>query len=85
METMYVLWNYDIDEPIMASTDKSLLEEFICDIFMDDYSNDCNWECYQKKSPPTKETLAYIADENWYGVLDFYNTYLDIVESPVIE
>lgn len=85
MKTIYILWNYDADEPIMVSTDKSLLEECMCDFFMEDYINDCNWECYQKKSPPTKKTLAYIADENWYGVLDFYNTYLDIVESPVIE
>ena len=84
METMYVLWNYDIDEPIMASTDESLLEEFMCDIFMEDYGNLCNWDIYDQINTPTYETICCIADDEWDNNVDYYNTYIGIVSAPMI-
>lgn len=84
METMYVLWNYDIDEPIMASTDESLLEEFMCDIFMKDYQDMCNWDIYDKTNAPTDEMIRYIADDEWDANVDYYSTYIDIVSAPMI-
>lgn len=36
MKTEYILFNYDIDEPIFASDDRGLLEEILYDIFFED-------------------------------------------------
>ena len=80
METVYVLWNYDIDEPIMASTDESLLEEFMCDIFMEDFEYGCAWESnIVAKDELTNEELINIVVDNWDGTMDFYNGYIGIV------
>ena len=80
METMYVLWNYDVDEPIMASTDESLLEEFMCDIFMKDYQDMCNWDIYDKTNAPTDEMIHYIADDEWDN--NDGNNYIFNIEHP---
>lgn len=72
------------DEPIMASTDESLLEEFMCDIFMEDYEDMCNWDIYDKINAPTNEMIRYIADDAWDSNIDYYNTYIGIVSAPMI-
>lgn len=84
METMYILWNYDIDEPIMASTDESLLEEFMCDIFMEDYGNMCNQDIYDTTNAPTDGMIRYIADDEWNNNIDYYSNYIGIVSVPMI-
>ena len=81
---MYILWNYDTDEPIAASTDKSLLEELMCDIFMEDYEEMCNCDIYDKINVPTNEIIHSIADYLWDGNIDYYNTYIDIISVPMI-
>jgi len=81
---MYILWNYDTDEPIAASTDKSLLEEIMCDIFMEDYEDICNWDIYDKKDVPTDKKIYDIADGTWDETIDYYNTYISIISIPMI-
>jgi hypothetical protein len=81
---MYILWNYDTDEPIAASTDKSLLEELMCDIFMEDYEDICNWDIYDKKNTPSDKKISYIADDVWDETVNYYNTYIDIISVPMI-
>jgi hypothetical protein len=81
---MYILWNYDSDEPIAASTDKSLLEEFMCDIFMEDYEGMCNWDIYEKIDAPTDEMIRHIANDTWDGNIDYYSIYIDIISVPMI-
>lgn len=81
---MYILWNYDTDEPIVASTDKSLLEEFMCDIFMEDYADMCNGDIYDEINPPSYKTIHSIADGNWDNDIDYYNTYIGIISVSII-
>ena len=85
MKTMYyILWNYDIDEPIMASTDESLLKEFMCDIFMEDYANLCNGDIYDQANTPTYEMIHCIADDEWDNNVDYYSNYIRIISAPMI-
>ena len=43
MKTEYILFNYDVDEPIFISEDKGLLEEIMYDMFFEDAYFDFCW------------------------------------------
>ena len=80
MKTKYILFNYDIDEPIYVSDDKSLLEEIMCDIFMEDaYSIFCDAVYDDPYTMP-----AILAQDVWDDNLDFYNMYITIMSCPEI-
>ena len=81
---MYILWNYDTDEPIVASTDKSLLEEIMCDIFMEDYEDMCNWDINDKVDASSNKKISYVADNVWNETVNYYNAYISIISIPMI-
>lgn len=84
MEKVYVLWNYDVEEPLMASTDESLLEEIMCDMFMEDFADDCNWVIHNASDVSVPERLAEMAEDSWECTLDFYCNYLYIEAVPLV-
>lgn len=68
---MYILWNYDLDEPIAVSEDKELLQEIMCDCFMEDAYMDYYY------------ALGNVSvKDSWDDTLDWYNMYIDITEAP---
>lgn len=79
--TIYHLVNdEDYGEVCLSSTDKGLLEEIMCDEFMEDVLNEFNiqmaFSCVQdgKKN----------AQNAWEYVLDYYDNYVYITESELI-
>ena len=74
--TEYILFNYDIDTPIYISDDKQLLEEIMCDIFMEDAYNIFCEEVYDNPHI----IPGVLAQDVWDDNLDFYNMYIGIME-----
>ena len=70
---MYILWNYDLDEPIAVSEDKGLLQEISCYCFMEDAYMDYCYNCVLGNGT---------IQDSWNATLDWYNMYIDIVEAP---
>lgn len=78
MKTIYTIWNYDADDAVISSEDKDLLQELMCDMYMDDCYESYLWD--------------YLRWDNYMDIqdifenmLDYYNEYMVIVESQVIE
>lgn len=75
MEKIYVLWNFDCNEPIMTSHDRGLLEEVMWDMFADDVQM-----LYHFDSNPN-----YTLDWAWEDNLDYYQDYIEILELNVVD
>ncbi len=77
MDKIYMLWNYDSDECIYASTDRSLIEELCYDMYMEDcfydYCHGLRWDYHV-----TPEEIFEDMDE-------FYNNYIAVMEVPLIQ
>lgn len=70
---MYILWNYEMDEPIAVSKDKGLLQEIMCDCFMNDAYMEYCYDCLLADS-----TIK----DAWDSTLDWYHSYMNIVDAP---
>lgn len=79
MEKVYILWNFDIDEPVFASTDKGLVEEIMCDAYFDDIYQEYLYRCLGRPSFYENLTINEIYDD----ITEWYNMYMSIVEVPV--
>lgn len=79
MKTEYILFNYDVDEPLFISEDKGLLEEIMYDMFFEDAYFDFCWSVRD-----TSWDVSAAADDCWMNCLSFYEDYIDIVEAPKI-
>ena len=76
MNTKYILYNEDLNEIIAESTDKSLLEEIMCDEFIYDVTYDFFSEC-QTDGISEKE-LYELAPTVWDDLINYYNNYINI-------
>lgn len=76
MEKVYILWNFDIDEPIFASIDKGLVEEIMCDAYFDDVYQEY---LYRYQSRYDNSTIEEIYNE----ITEWYDMYMSIIEVPV--
>lgn len=88
LTTVYVLWNYDTDEPMFSSTDKSAVEEIMCDLFMEDAYEQFCWETvrpYFVRTPVfTPDRVKEIAKDAFDGTMEWYDSYMGIIEiNPV--
>lgn len=77
MKTIYTIWNYDVDDAIISSEDKDLLQEMMCDMYLDDCYESYLWDYLRWDNEKDIQDI-------FNDTLDFYKTYLNIVESPVI-
>ena len=85
MKTVYVLWNYDEDTPVFASEDRSLVEEVMYDCYYDDSYYDFCWKVANPYALDidVRDLLEYaiMAHED---TTDWYNSYMCILEIPVV-
>lgn len=77
MKTIYTIWNYDVDDAVVSSEDKDLLQEVMCDMYLDDCYESYLWDylCWDNEMD-----IQDIFD----NMLDYYNEYMVIIESQVI-
>lgn len=84
LTTVYVLWNYDTDEPLFSSTDKSAVEEMMCDLFMEDAYDQFCWELFRPyilRTPNyTKENIINLANDAMEDTMNWYDSYMGIIE-----
>lgn len=78
MKIIYTIWNYDVDDAVISSEDKDLLQEIMCDMYMDDCYESYLWDYLRWDN---EKDIQNIFDDT----LDFYKGYINIVESQVIE
>lgn len=78
MKTIYTIWNYDVNDAVISSEDKDLLQEMMCDMYMDDCYESYLWDylCWNNEMD-----IQDIFDR----MLDYYNEYMVIIESQVIK
>lgn len=84
MKTVYVLWNYDTDEPIFSSTDKAAVEEIMCDLFFEDAYDQFCWEIFRPyilNIPTyTPKKVADLVNNVFEDTMDWYDNYMGIIE-----
>lgn len=78
MKTIYTIWNYDADDAVISSEDKDLLQELMCDMYMDDCYESYLWDLLWRDNGMDIQDI-------FENMLDFYRDYIGIVESQVIE
>lgn len=78
MKTIYTIWNYDVDDAVISSENKDLLQELMCDMYMDDCYESYLWNYLYHNN---EIDIQDIFDNTF----DFYNKYMVIIESPVIK
>ena len=80
MKKVYVLFNTDVSEIILATEDQTLAEEVMMDAFMEDVFYQWYWEQQHRASfDPYRD-----AKEIWDDILYWYNDYVYIFESEVV-
>lgn len=83
---MYIWWNYEQSSPVIASEDKGLLEELMCDAYFDDaYYDFCTRVFSPLLNPISIEDLPEEAHMVHQEVTHWYNAYMDIVRVEVVE
>ena len=78
MKTIYTIWNYDVDDAVISSEDKDLLQEIMCDMYMDDCYESYLWDLLWRDNGMDIQDI-------FENMLDFYEDYIGIVKSQVIE
>lgn len=78
MKTIYTIWNYDVDDAVISSEDKDLLQEMMCDMYIDDCYESYLWSYLRWNG---EIDIQDIFDRMLY----FYNEFIGIVESQVIK
>ena len=82
MNKVYVLYNWDSNEIIAISQDRGLIEEIMCDCFIDDLEYQWYWDQYYdsyKTNDPRK-----MAELIWTDMLEWYDGYIGIYEEVLI-
>ena len=60
MKKVYILFNYDVNEVILATEDKEFAQECMCDCFMADVEYQWYWEQqYRSLENENLQQLAY--------------------------
>ena len=85
MKKVYILYNSDIGDVIAVSENKTLLEELMCDYFIDDVNYEWYWRTNRSLRPLSENEIADIAVDVWDGMMEWYNDYMIIFKSEVIE
>lgn len=82
MRKIYILFNYDINEVILATEDKEFAQECMCDCFMADVEYLWLWEQYHpfEKIDEAKE----YAKNLWDDMIEWYNNNIDIIEEEIV-
>ena len=62
-----------------SSTDKGLLEEIICDSFMQDVFEEFNFHAWHTRYP-----LNFFAKRTWAIVLEYYKDNVSIIETELL-
>ena len=82
MKNIYILYNQDICETLCASEDRELLQEVMCDMFMEDvlfqWYWDLQWSVYEIKDLPERANMI------WDDMIEWYWDYIIIEEVEVI-
>ena len=82
MKKVYILYNWDSNEVIAVSEDRDLINEIMCDAFMDDVEYqwywDLSWSAYEI------EELSERARMIWDDMLEWYDEYIGVYEEDVI-
>lgn len=79
MKTVYVMWNYDMDEAMFASEDKELVQEMMYDFLIDDALEAFGWEYHERNYNFLSPVSQFIEE-----ALDWYRDYVEIIEIPVV-
>lgn len=80
MNTKYILFNIDTEDAIFCSNDEGLLEEIMCDLFLEEtYYNFCWRTTYENYN-----NIYELAAETWAEDIDYWITYVDILKTQEI-
>ena len=82
MKKVYILFNYDINEVILATEDKEFAQECMCDCFMADVEYQWYWE--QQHRSLENKNIKQIARDIWDNMIIWYENYIDIIEKNLI-
>ena len=82
MKKVYILFNCDINEVMAVSEDKQLIQEIMCDYFMEDIAYDWFWATQVENY--SEDRLGEIATDIWYNMLNWYDMQILILENEVI-
>ena len=86
MKTIYILFNYDALCPIGASTDRATIEELTLSCFEDDFETQVFWDmCGPYSLPRNYKEACEIVNEAWKDTKDWYNNYMEIIETEVFD
>lgn len=84
MKKIYVLFNYDVNEIMAISEDRDLLCELMCDYFMNDVIFEWYWGQQHHSIGDTYVKRCKTAKHVWDDIMDWYNNYVEIIESEVV-
>ena len=84
MKKIYVLFNHDVNEIMATSEDRDLLCELMCDYFMNDVNFEWYWEQQHRPIGDTYVKSCKTAKYVWDDIMDWYNNYVEIMESEII-
>lgn len=82
MKKVYILFNYDVNEVILATEDKEFAQECMCDCFMADVEYQWYWE--QQYRSLENENIQQLAYDIWNDMIIWYNDYIGIIEEDLI-
>ena len=82
MKKVYILFNYDVNEVILATEDKEFAQECMCDCFMADVEYQWYWE--QQYRSLENENIKQLAYDIWNDMIIWYNDYIGIIEEDLI-
>ena len=79
---VYFLINKDTGEVLYISEDKQLIEEILCDCFIDDLMH--NWYSCLDNKDYAKEELPTLAKFTWDVIIAKYKLFIDIKSGRMI-
>ena len=82
MKKVYILFNYDVNEVILATEDKEFAQECMCDCFMADVEYQWYWE--QQYRSLENENIQQLAYDIWNDMIIWYNDYIGIIEEDLV-
>lgn len=82
MKKVYILYNCEINEVMAVSEDKDLINEIMCDYFIEDVEYEWFWRTQFNSS--LTDNLSEVAKDVWYDTLNWYDMETLIFEEEVI-
>ncbi len=83
MKKVYTIFNADISNIVLSTTDRSFAEESMMDAFMEDVLYEWYWRAQYENV--NLENAPRIAKEVWNDLIYWYTEYVEIFESEVVE